>query len=149
MFWRAWKIFSLLTGLSMDYYTPLEHRTHSFKEFMEEFINTQFIDQFRDFGLEPPLFDRRALEPMREVFARLARWEPYFDGARSVAQVAVVFSRHTQDNYGRGKPGPRYFDPVRGTYCALQEAHIPFDMLSDKFIDAARSRGSARARLRR
>jgi hypothetical protein len=84
-----------------------------------------------------PLFDRRALEPMREVFARLARWEPYFDGARSVAQVAVVFSRHTQDNYGRGKPGPRYFDPVRGTYCALQEAHIPFDMLSDKFVDAA------------
>jgi len=56
MFWRAWKIFALLTGLSMDYYTPLEHRTHSFKEFMDEFINTQFIDQFRDFGLEPPWY---------------------------------------------------------------------------------------------
>ena len=56
MFWRAWKVFALLTGLSMDYYTPLEHRTHSFKEFMEEFINTQFIDQFRDFGLEPPWY---------------------------------------------------------------------------------------------
>ena len=55
MFWRAWKLFSLLTGLSMDYYTPLEHRTHSFKEFMEEFINKQFIDQFRDFGLEKPV----------------------------------------------------------------------------------------------
>ena len=50
MFWRAWKLFSLLTGLSMDYYTPIEHRTHSFKEFMEEFINKQFIDQFRDFA---------------------------------------------------------------------------------------------------
>ena len=56
MFWRAWKVFALLTGLSMDYYTPLEHRTHSFKEFMDEFINTQFIDQFRDFGLEPPWY---------------------------------------------------------------------------------------------
>ena len=84
-----------------------------------------------------PLFDRRSLAPMREVFARLARWEGYFDGARSAAQVAVVFSRYTQDNYGRDKPGARYFDPVRGTYCALQEAHIPFDMLSDKFLDAA------------
>ncbi len=31
MFWRAWKLFALLTGLAMDYYTPLEHRTHSFK----------------------------------------------------------------------------------------------------------------------
>ena len=47
MFWRAWKLFALLTGPAMDYYTPLEHRTHSFKEFMDEFINTQFVDQLR------------------------------------------------------------------------------------------------------
>ena len=25
-FWRSWRLFSLLTGISMDYYTPLEHR---------------------------------------------------------------------------------------------------------------------------
>lgn len=34
MFWRSWRVFNLLTGLSMDYYTPLEHRSMSFKEFM-------------------------------------------------------------------------------------------------------------------
>ncbi len=56
MFWRSWKIFSLLTGLSMDYYTPLEHRRHSFKEFMAEWINKQFVDQFTDFGLELPWY---------------------------------------------------------------------------------------------
>ena len=56
MFWRSWKIFSLLTGLSMDYYTPLENRRHSFKEFMDEWINKQFVDQFRDFGLEKPWY---------------------------------------------------------------------------------------------
>ncbi|GAA0667543.1 aromatic/alkene/methane monooxygenase hydroxylase/oxygenase subunit alpha [Streptomyces thermocarboxydovorans] len=56
MFWRTWKVFSLLTGLSMDYYTPLEHRSHSFKEFMDEFIIKQFLDQFRDFGLEKPWY---------------------------------------------------------------------------------------------
>ncbi|BCT74628.1 hypothetical protein SCMU_04700 [Sinomonas cyclohexanicum] len=56
MFWRSWKVFALLTGLSMDYYTPLEHRTHSFKEFMEEFIVKQFLEQFRDFGLEKPWY---------------------------------------------------------------------------------------------
>jgi len=83
-----------------------------------------------------PLFDRRALPAMREVFARLARWEPYFDRARSVAEVAVVFSRYSQDNYGRSRPGPRYFDAVRGAYCALQEAHVAFDVLSDKFLTA-------------
>ncbi|GEL19440.1 aromatic/alkene/methane monooxygenase hydroxylase/oxygenase subunit alpha [Pseudonocardia asaccharolytica] len=53
MFWRSWHVFALLTGLSMDYYTPLEHRSHSFKEFMDEWIVKQFLDQFRDFGLEP------------------------------------------------------------------------------------------------
>ena len=53
MFWRSWHVFALLAGLSMDYYTPLEHRTHSaFKEFMNEWIIEQFVDQFRDFGLE-------------------------------------------------------------------------------------------------
>lgn len=56
MFWRSWKIFALLTGLSMDYYTPIEHRRHSFKEFMDEWINKQFVDQFRDFGLEKPWY---------------------------------------------------------------------------------------------
>jgi hypothetical protein len=80
------------------------------------------------------LFDRRGLAPMREVFQRLARWEQYFDGARSDARVAVVFSRYSQDNYGGAKPA-RYVDAVRGYYCALQEAHIAFDVLSDKFLD--------------
>ncbi|HEX2911064.1 MAG TPA: aromatic/alkene/methane monooxygenase hydroxylase/oxygenase subunit alpha [Chloroflexia bacterium] len=56
MFWRSWRIFALLTGASMDYYTPLEHRSMSFKEFMEEWIIKQFKDQFRDFGLELPWY---------------------------------------------------------------------------------------------
>jgi Hypothetical glycosyl hydrolase 6/Beta-galactosidase trimerisation domain len=84
------------------------------------------------------LFDRRSLAPMREVFARLARWEPYFDGAQSGARVALVFSRHTQDNYAGADTHGKYFDAVRGFYCALLEAHIPFDVISDKFIDTAR-----------
>src|SRR5664279_294588 len=67
MFWRAWKLFALLTGLSMDYYTPLEHRTHSFKEFMDEFINTQFVDQLRDFGLERPWYWDQLLDEMNWV----------------------------------------------------------------------------------
>lgn len=84
------------------------------------------------------LFDRRSLAPMREVFARLARWEPYFDGAVSGAQVALVYSRHTQDNYAGADTHGQYLDAVRGFYCALLEAHVPFDVISDKFIDAAR-----------
>jgi len=56
MFWRSWRVFALLTGLSMDYYTPLEHRSMSFKEFMTEWIVKQFMDQFRDFGMELPWY---------------------------------------------------------------------------------------------
>jgi type 1 glutamine amidotransferase len=86
------------------------------------------------------LFDRRSLGPMREVMNRLTRWEGYFDGAASGARVALVFSRHTQDNYGGGKPHANYLDFIRGWYCALQEAHIPFDVISDKVLDAERLR---------
>lgn len=56
MFWRSWRIFALLTGLSMDYYTPLEQRSMSFKEFMQEWIVRQFLDQFQDLGLEKPWY---------------------------------------------------------------------------------------------
>jgi hypothetical protein len=85
-----------------------------------------------------PLFDRRGLAPMRSVFRRLERWAPYFDGARSNARVALVYSRYSQDNYGAADPYGRYIDAVRGYYCALLEAHVPFDVLSDKFLDAER-----------
>ena len=56
MFWRGWRAFALLTGPAMDYYTPLAHRRHSFKEFMLEWIIKQFNDQFRDLGLERPWY---------------------------------------------------------------------------------------------
>ena len=56
MFWRGWRAFALLTGPAMDYYTPLAHRKHSFKEFMLEWIINQFLDQFRDLGLERPWY---------------------------------------------------------------------------------------------
>ncbi|MBY0265098.1 MAG: beta-galactosidase trimerization domain-containing protein [Burkholderiales bacterium] len=84
------------------------------------------------------LFDRRSLPAMQDVFQRLERWQGYFDGARSQARVLLILSRHTQDNYGRDKPHARYLDFIRGWYCALQEAHIPFDVMSDKLITADR-----------
>ena len=81
-----------------------------------------------------PLFDRRGIAPLQSVFQRLARWQRYFDGARSQAQVALIYSRFTQDNYGGDDAQGRYLDAVRGYYCALLEAHVPFDVLSDKFL---------------
>ncbi|MES2237586.1 MAG: aromatic/alkene/methane monooxygenase hydroxylase/oxygenase subunit alpha [Pseudomonadota bacterium] len=62
--WRAWKIFSVLTGPMMDYYTPLEHRKQSFKEFMEEWIVTQFERSLIDLGLDKPWFWDQFLEEL-------------------------------------------------------------------------------------
>ena len=84
------------------------------------------------------LFDRRGLAPMKEVFQRLERWEQYLDGAQSQARVVLVLSRYTQDNHGRDKPQERYLNFVRGWYLALQEAHIPFDVISDKLLSPER-----------
>jgi len=54
--WKAWRLFSVLTGPIMDYYTPVEHRKQSFKEFMEEWIVAQFERQLLDLGLELPWY---------------------------------------------------------------------------------------------
>jgi toluene monooxygenase system protein A len=41
-FWRNWHIFSILTGITMDYSTAPDQRPTSFKEFMEEWIVDQY-----------------------------------------------------------------------------------------------------------
>jgi toluene monooxygenase system protein A len=56
MFWRSWRIFGLLTGLSMDYYMPVEQREMSFKEFMQEWIVDQFINNIEAVGLKKPWY---------------------------------------------------------------------------------------------
>ena len=55
-FWRSWRIFTALSGPAMDYYTPLEHRKSSFKEFMHEFIIVQFARALEDLGLDKPWY---------------------------------------------------------------------------------------------
>ena len=55
-FWRSWRLFTVLTGPMMDYYTPLEKREKSFKEFMEEWIVSQFERNMIDLGLDKPWY---------------------------------------------------------------------------------------------
>jgi len=55
-FWLSSRIFAIATGPSMDYYTPLEGREQSYKEFMEEWIGEQFMTSLEDYGLDKPWF---------------------------------------------------------------------------------------------
>lgn len=52
--WRTWRVFALLTGMGMDYYMPLEHRRHSFKEFMQDMVLDQFSKYMLDAGMALP-----------------------------------------------------------------------------------------------
>jgi len=55
-FWRVWKQFSALSGVGMDYYTPLAKREHSLKEFVEEFVCQQFLRNLKALGLAKPWY---------------------------------------------------------------------------------------------
>jgi toluene monooxygenase system protein A len=55
-FWRNWHLFSILTGVSMDYLTAADQRSGSFKEFMEEWIVDQFFHTLDEFGLKKPCY---------------------------------------------------------------------------------------------
>src|SRR5262249_33115765 len=55
-FWRSWLLFAVVTGFAMDYLTPLEHRTHSFKEFVEEWVIDQFLRTLEGVGLSKPWY---------------------------------------------------------------------------------------------
>ncbi|HTM44217.1 MAG TPA: hypothetical protein VL137_04640 [Polyangiaceae bacterium] len=55
-FWRSWLFFSIVTGFTMDYLTPLQSRTACFKEFVEEWILEQFQRSLDEVGLKRPWY---------------------------------------------------------------------------------------------
>jgi toluene monooxygenase system protein A len=63
-FWLNARLFAILTGPSMDYYTPLEGRELSYKEFMQEWIVDQFVASLEDYGLEKPWYWSEFMEKL-------------------------------------------------------------------------------------
>jgi len=55
-FWRCWLFFSIVTGFSMDYLTPVAERKGSFREFVEEWVLDQFQRLAREYGLKKPWY---------------------------------------------------------------------------------------------
>ena len=55
-FWRSWLFFSVVTGMAMDYLTPLRHREASFREFVEEWLLDQFQSSLTEAGLTLPWY---------------------------------------------------------------------------------------------
>ena len=63
-FWRSWLLFAVVTGFAMDYFTPVEHRQRSFKEFMDEWVLDQFLRSLDEFGLQRPWYWDTFLESL-------------------------------------------------------------------------------------
>ncbi len=76
-------------------------------------------------------FDRRGLDQFRQLFAQIESNPDAYTNTRSCAEVALVYSRRTLDNYGGTNPVASYLGNFRGAYNALMSERIPFDMLSD------------------
>jgi toluene monooxygenase system protein A len=55
-FWRSFLLFSIVTGFTMDYLTPVRRRTSSFKEFMNEWIVDQYLRSIAQVGLKKPWY---------------------------------------------------------------------------------------------
>lgn len=63
-FWRSWLLIAVVTGFTMDYLTPVEKRSYSFKEFMEEWILTHFLSNLKEFGLKKPWYWDKFLDSL-------------------------------------------------------------------------------------
>ncbi|WP_018503520.1 isoprene monooxygenase oxygenase subunit alpha [Parafrankia discariae] len=55
-FWRSTRLFQTLTGPAMDYYTPLDQRKMSFREFMLEWVVNHHERILEDYGLKKPWY---------------------------------------------------------------------------------------------
>ena len=55
-FWISARLFAVISGICMDYYTLLEHRKLSYKEFMEEWVVNQYQRTLQEYGLKQPWF---------------------------------------------------------------------------------------------
>src|SRR3546814_18442720 len=64
-------------------------------------------------------FGRRGLEPMREAFTHLAANRCAYDNLHSLAEMAIIDSRYSQDNIDGIGSEVAYIDYLRGAHNAL------------------------------
>ncbi len=63
-FWRSFRFFAVVTGVAMDYLTPLAARRGSFQEFVEEWVVDQFQSSLDELGLQRPKYWQAFLDAL-------------------------------------------------------------------------------------
>lgn len=127
-------------GVTVSYFYPWWRFTHAPVPENRVWVAQMLANGARPWlhltGYFSDLFDRRGLGPMQELFKFIREHEDVYGARRSAAEVALVYSRKTLDYVGGANPDLHYLDAFRGAYNALMDSRIPFDLLSDKRIDA-------------
>lgn len=82
----------------------------------------------------PGVGDPRGWQAIGTMYRALARAESSLVGLRPAAQVALLHSRTTADNYGQDRVTDRYLDEVLGWYQALLERHVPVSIVPDAHL---------------
>ena len=88
-------------------------------------------------------FDCKVIDPRwMPVVEGLYVWhkqhEAYLRNVRPIARVGLVYSQQTASYYGGDDARTKVEDPGLGFYEVLVEARIPFEMVHDHLLDAAR-----------
>lgn len=116
-FWRNWHLFSVVTGFSMDYLTPLAHRTKSFKEFMEEWIIDQYISSLSRYGLEKPWYWDIFLKSL-DSYHHMVYLSAY--SYRSTVWFDTVLPSHEDREWLKEKY-PEFFYKIEGNWQQLEK----------------------------
>ena len=116
-FWRNWRMFSILTGLSIDYLTAPDQRPYSFKEFMEEWIIDQFLRTLDEFGLEKPWYWNLLLDEL-EIYHHMIYASAY--SYRATLWFNFVVPGPTERKWLRQKY-PKYWDDMDAVWEQISE----------------------------
>lgn len=84
------------------------------------------------------LHDERWLNGVEEIYLWTEKNRHYLTHRQPLARVGLVFSQQTAWYYGDQHAESKVEDYALGWYQALIEARIPFEMVHDQFLDAAR-----------
>jgi hypothetical protein len=129
-------------GVTVSYFYPWWRFTHAPVPENRVWVAQMIANGARPWlhltGYFSDLFDRRGLAAMKDLFRFIRNNGDVYCGRRSAAQVALVYSRKTLDYVGGANPDLNYLDAFRGAYNALMDGRIPFDLVSDKHLDAGR-----------
>lgn len=127
-------------GITVSYFYPWWRFTHAPVPENRVWVAQMIANGARPWlhltGYFSDQFDRRGIAPMQALFGMIHTHADVYSPRQSAAEVALVYSRTTLDYAGAANPDLNYLDGFRGAYNALMDGRLPFDLVSDKKINA-------------